>query len=80
MDETQESGERAPGRTDAATVAEEVEGIEYDNGSGGNIAGPGPTDDSLGPVEPGSPSLEGALFVLLGAVLTVMVLAQLVGV
>jgi hypothetical protein len=83
MDETDGSrrgdddSEHAAGRdpeTVAATV-EEVEGIEYESG---NVAGASPTRD-LGPVEPGAPTVEGALFVLLGVVLTLAVLAQLVG-
>jgi hypothetical protein len=65
------------GRARPDEVAEAVEGVEYESG-GGNVAGPGP-GASLGPVEPGSPTLEGAVFVLLGAALTVLVLAQLAG-
>ena len=53
----------------------DVEGVEYE---GGNVAGAAPTSD-LGPVEPETPTLEGALFVLLGVVFTLVVLARLVG-
>lgn len=59
------------------SAVQDVEGIEYEQGSG-NVAGASPGAD-LGPVEPETPTLEGALFVLLGVVLTVVVLAQLVG-
>lgn len=72
-DDREHAAERDP-ETVAATV-EEVEGVEYESG---NVAGASPTRD-LGPVEPGAPTVEGALFVLLGVVLTLVVLAQLVG-
>lgn len=62
-------------RQEVEAVVEDVEGVEYEEG---NVAGPSPTRD-LGPVEPGSPTLEGALFVLLGVALTLAVLARLVG-
>ncbi|WP_254823754.1 DUF7312 domain-containing protein [Haloglomus halophilum] len=76
------AGSREPGedpRYDDETVAStvrDVEGIEYEQS--GNVAGASPGAD-LGPVEPETPTLEGALFVLLGVVLTLVVLAQLVG-
>ncbi|MFB6205827.1 MAG: hypothetical protein ABEJ05_04790 [Haloglomus sp.] len=81
--ETADDGETAD--DEAATYDREtveatlrdVEGIEYD-GESGNVAGAAPGAD-LGPVEPESPTLEGSLFVLLGAALTLLVLAQLVG-
>lgn len=57
------------------STVDDVEGVEY---GGGNVAGASPTSD-LGPVEPETPTLEGTLFVLLGVVLTLVVLAQLVG-
>jgi hypothetical protein len=69
-----------PARHDHETVAstvQDVEGIEYEEG-GGNVAGASPGAD-LGPVEPETPTVEGTLFVLLGVALTVVVLAQLVG-
>jgi hypothetical protein len=75
--EPHEPGEdpRYDDETVASTVRD-VEGIEYEEG--GNVAGASPGAD-LGPVEPEAPTLEGALFVLLGAALTLVVLAQLVG-
>lgn len=66
-------------RYDPETVestVQDVDGVEYEEG--GNVAGASPGAD-LGPVEPEAPTLEGALFVLLGVVLTLAVLAQLVG-
>jgi hypothetical protein len=78
-DGREHAAERDP-ETVAATV-DEVEGIEYEEGiehEKGNVAGASPARD-LGPVEPGAPTAEGALFVLLGVVLTLVVLAQLVG-
>lgn len=62
-------------RQEVEAVVEDVDGVEYEEG---NVAGPSPTSD-LGSVEPGAPTLEGSVFVLLGVVLTVVVLAQLVG-
>lgn len=62
-------------RQEVESVVDDVEGVEYEEG---NVAGASPTSD-LGPVEPGAPTLEGALFVLLGVVLTLAVLARLVG-
>ncbi|WP_276258626.1 DUF7312 domain-containing protein [Haloglomus litoreum] len=75
-DRTTADGSRYDPETVESTV-QDVDGIEYEQG-GGNVAGASPGAD-LGPVEPETPTLEGALFVLLGVVLTVVVLAQLVG-
>jgi hypothetical protein len=79
-DDPDAEAEPASGTTDREAVAaavQDVEGIEYEEG-GGNVAGPSPGTD-LGPVTPGAPTLEGAVFVLLGVALTVVVIAQLVG-
>jgi hypothetical protein len=72
--------------TDAATGAEleaeaeadqwqDPDGVWEDGESRGSVAG---GNDRDLPVEPGSPTLEGALFALLGAAVTVVVFFQLV--
>lgn len=54
---------------------------KYDVEEVGEDADPDPEPErpELPPIEPESPSLEGALFVLLGVVATVLVLARIAG-